>query len=87
MRIEEFKWSYAVREKVEGRHGLASAEVESAMFDRRERVKKAGRDRYILLGRSAVGTYMTIVFAYRRRVARIITARRMDQKERRIYRR
>ena len=87
MRIEDFEWSDAVKEKVEGRHGLAIEEVESSMLDRRARIRRAGRDRYALLGRSAAGSYITVIFALRRRAARIITARRMDLRERRIYRR
>jgi len=87
MRIEGLEWTDAVREKVEGRHGVALEDVESAVFDRRAHIKKAGRDRYVLLGRSEEGVHLTVIFAYRRRTAHIITARRMDLKERRIYRR
>jgi uncharacterized DUF497 family protein len=86
MRIEDFDWTHAVSEKVQTRHRLTIEEVESAMLDRRARIRKAERDKFILLGRSATGSYITIIFAYRRRVARIITARRMDAKERRTYR-
>ena len=86
MRIEDFGWTHAVSEKVQTRHRLTIEEVESAMLDRRAHIKKAERDKFILLGRSATGSYITVVFAYRRRVARIITARRMDANERRAYR-
>lgn len=87
MRIDHIEWPEDVKEKVEGRHGLATEEVESAILDRRSHIKKAGRDRYLLLGHSRSGAHVAIVFGYQRRVARIITARRMDLKERRIYRR
>ena len=87
MQIERIDWPDAIREKVERRHGLAIEEVESSLFDRRAHVRKAGRDRYALLGRSDSGAYITVIFAYRRQVARIITARKMDSKERRLYRR
>ncbi|OGO53234.1 MAG: hypothetical protein A2148_01865 [Chloroflexi bacterium RBG_16_68_14] len=61
--------------------------MESAAFDRRAHIKKAGPDRYALLGRSASGMHITLIFAYEGSIARVITARRMDIKERRIYRR
>jgi uncharacterized DUF497 family protein len=87
MRFDDIVWTAAVREKVEGRHGLAIEEVESAMFDRRARIKRAARDRYGLLGRSSSGAYITVFYAYEKRIARVITARRMDLRERRLYRR
>ena len=86
MRIEDFGWTHAASEKVQTRHRLSIDEVESAMLDRRARVRKAARGKYVLLGRSVAGTHITVVFAYRHRIARIITARRMDAKERRTYR-
>ncbi len=87
MEIERIEWPDAIREKVERRYGLAIEEVESSLFDRYAHVGKAGRDRYALLGRSDSGAYITVIFACRRQVARIITARKMDSKERRLYRR
>jgi len=87
MRIHDIDWPRSVREKVEARHGLAPEEVESAVFDRRARIKKAGRDRYLLLGHADSGAYISVVFAYNHGSARIITARRMNLRERRIYRR
>jgi uncharacterized DUF497 family protein len=87
MRIRDVGWSKAVRDKVESQHGLAEDEVESAAFERKAWIKRAGPDRYILLGRAASGAYVTLIFAYHRGTARVITARRMDEKERRIYQR
>lgn len=87
MRIRDVRWPGGIQAKVEQRHGLGRDEVESAMFERRAWTKRAGRDRYILLGHSESGSYVTVFFAFDRGAARVITARRMDMKERRIYNR
>lgn len=85
MRILQVEWPRGIREKIQWKHGLEQEEVESAVVDRRAKIKKAGAARYVLLGRSSEGAYISAFFTYRHQVARIISARRMDVKERRLY--
>ena len=87
MRIRDVEWPAGIEEKVERKHGLSRDEVESAAFDKGSHIKRAGADRYILLGRSSDGAYVTLIYVYDRGVARVISARRMDTRERRIYQR
>jgi uncharacterized DUF497 family protein len=87
MRIHHVQWPRGIKEKVESKHGLDPEQVQSAIFDRRAWIKRAGPERYILLGQSEVGVYVTVFFGYNRGIARIMTARPMDRRERRIYQR
>jgi hypothetical protein len=78
MRITGFLWLEAVVEKIERKHHLDTAEVESGKVD--------GEDLYAAHGRSAEGRYLTIFFIRKLdRRALIVTARDMDRKERRKY--
>lgn len=66
---------------------MAADEAEEA-FERRHYVFKTKDGRYGLLGRSAAGRYLFIVFELRgRRTARVVTARDMTQRDKRLYRR
>ena len=87
MRIRDVQWPPGIKAKVERKHGLSQEEVETAAFDKRSWIKRAGPDRYILLGRASNGAYVSMIYSYSKGVSRVITARRMDWRERRIYQR
>jgi uncharacterized DUF497 family protein len=70
------------------RHGVNPAEVEEAVG--RSSVIVPARDaggekRWKLLGTSAAGRYLVVVFTIRDRRLRPVTAHTMNQRERRIY--
>lgn len=71
------------------RHGITPKEVEEAYFDSKPLVEKGrggSRKLYYLLSQSKAGRYIFVVFEYLgRRKARPITARDMDDSERRRY--
>ena len=85
MRIRDVTWPTGIGEKVESKHGLSVDEVETAVLDERAYIRRAGRDRYIVLGRALEGAYIATVVAHASGVARVISARAMTQSERRAY--
>ena len=87
MRIREVEWPPAIKEKVAGRHGLDPDQVEAALLSRRAYLRRAGRDRYFVFAQASDGTYIIAVAAYDSGVARVISARRMTERERRTYQR
>jgi uncharacterized DUF497 family protein len=62
-----------VEESVRGRHVIIPAEP------------KGGEKRWKLLGKTASGRYLVVVFTIRRKRLRTVTAYTMNRAERRIY--
>ena len=84
MRIDSFEWDEANIAHIAG-HNVTPYEVEEACYLRPFSMK-ARDGRYLILGRSESGRYLAIVAEYKGRGAiRVITARDMDQSERRRY--
>ena len=91
MKIIGFIWLENVVEKLEVKHSVFPEEVE-AVFDNRPSVVKMsrgnfrGEDVYRALGQTEAGRYLAVFFIYKlTREALILSARDMDQKERRSY--
>jgi len=91
VRIINFIWLEDVVEKLEIKHNVFTEEVE-AVFDNRPRVTKMhrghfrGEDVYRALGQTEAGRYLAVFFIYKlTHEALILSARDMDQKERRSY--
>lgn len=83
--FDEIIWLDWVVDKLEQKHGVTTADVEQAFKYSPSRLLQAGMGKYKLLSRSSGGRYLMIVFAWEGPNVLIITARDMDQKERRIY--
>lgn len=86
-RIEGFVWRDWVVEKITEKHGVDPEEVEEAFFNPPYKVRRARSSKYQMFGRSEDGRYLFVVFVWRGRQIRIITARDMTDAERRYYRR
>lgn len=91
MKIIGFIWLEDVVEKLEVKHAVFPEEIE-AVFDNRPRVTKMnrghfqGEDVYRALGQTEAGRYLAVFFIYKlTHEALILSARDMDQKERRSY--
>lgn len=70
------------------KHNVTPKEVEEAVFEGNSIILKGRENRYIIFSKSFSGRYLTIVAAFRLKGrVRVITARDMDEKERRYYRR
>ena len=87
MRIEEITWTQDTVSHI-ARHGVEPKEVEEACFAGNPFILKSRYNRYLVLGQTQSGRYLTIVFAYLgRNKAKIITARAMSEAERNLYKR
>ena len=86
MKIKGFEWDGTNINHIR-RHGVKPEEVEE-VFCGKYFVKKSHTEKYYTLGQTETGRYLTVVFELKQgNIIRVITARNMDTKERRIYRR
>jgi len=70
------------------KHNVTPEEIEEAVFEGNSIVLKAKEKRYIVLSQTISGKYLTIVIAFKLKGrVQIITARDMDEKERKFYKR
>jgi uncharacterized protein len=91
MRIEGFVWLEDVVEKLQVKHGVFPGEVEE-VFEGRIVFRKVRRghfrseDVYRALGQTHAGRYLAVFFIWKlSREALVLSARDMDEKERRNY--
>ena len=91
MKIVGFIWLEEIVEKLAVKHQVTPGEVEE-LFDQQPGIKRMnkghfrGEDVYRALGQTAAGRYLVVFFIYRlSREALILSARDMDDKERRGY--
>ncbi|MBN1103188.1 MAG: BrnT family toxin [Deltaproteobacteria bacterium] len=91
MIIEGFIWITDIVDKLDAKHGVSVAEVESAFtgepfFSRIQKGKVKGEDLYRALGTSDSGRPLSVFFLYKAtREASVVSARDMSQKERKYY--
>lgn len=85
MDIKEFAWDAKTAEKIIQKHSVFPHEVEE-IFQGRNKIR-AHMDVYHALGVSKDGKYLFVVFRKRKNSVKIITARPMTAKEKRLYRR
>lgn len=91
MRITGFIWLEEYVEKLERKHHVSPAEVES-VFDARPRYRfvekghRPGENLYSAMGQTENGRYLVIFFVYKLDgQALIISVRDMDDAEKRLY--
>ncbi|MBM4030753.1 MAG: BrnT family toxin [Planctomycetes bacterium] len=93
MDIDDFVWLPDVVDKVAVKHGLTQDEVEEVFFNRPqfrfvESGFRPGEDVYAALGQTDAGRYVIVFFILKPgHLALIVSARDMDRKERRRYKR
>ena len=91
MQIVGFIWLAEIVEKLDAKHQVTTDETEQ-VFDNQPQVKRmnrghfCGEDVYRALGQTDAGRYLVVFFIYKRsREALILSARDMDDKERKNY--
>lgn len=91
MRIVGFIWLEEIVEKLEAKHQVTVEEVEQ-LFGNRPQVKRMnkgrfrGEDVYRALGQTDAGRYLVVFFIHKLTgEALILSARDMDDKERKTY--
>ena len=85
-----FEWEDGNREKNWVSHQVTPAECEEIFFIQPLLVTHSSQqndseDRYYALGETNVGRRLFIVFTIRRKRIRVISARNMSRKERKVY--
>jgi uncharacterized protein len=88
--LEGFDWDRGNRSKSRLKHGVMPSEAEEVFFNRPLLVKvdrghSGTEERFQLLGQSAKGRRLFVVFTIRGKLIRVISARAQSRKERRIY--
>lgn len=86
----EFIWDKGNIDKSWIKHRVTNRECEEIFFDKNKKIYKdkphsLKEDRFILLGKTKKGRLLYIVFTVRRKRIRIISARNLNRKERRLY--
>ena len=87
-----FQWDTGNADKNWERHEVSQGECEQVFFQRpitivADRRHSQEEPRYAVLGQTATGRRLTIVFTLREALIRVITARDMSKAERRRYER
>lgn len=91
MHVADIIWLPDIVDKLDWKHHVSQAEVENVLFGRSlfRRVQKGniqGEDVYAALGRTDAGRYLVVFFVYKlTQDALILSARDMDDHERRNY--
>ena len=91
MRIDDFLWLPDIVEKLAVKHRVTQEEVEEVFLNRPkyrfvESGHVPGEDVYVAAGQTEAGRYLLVFFIQKRdHRALIVTARDMDQRERRRY--
>ena len=88
--LEGFEWDEGNIRKNWERHHVSHIECEEIFFNspiiaRRDMPHSIGEDRYFVLGRTDSGRFLFVVFTVRGPKIRVISARDMNRKERKIY--
>lgn len=71
------------------KHGVCFPDVEEVFFDpnaiQYEDLASAGEQRFVVLGKGSTGRHYVVIYCYRDRAVRIISARKASKAEIRIY--
>jgi uncharacterized DUF497 family protein len=85
MEINSFRWDFNTIEHI-ANHSVNPDEVEEVAFDDDPYVRKGRQDRRYLYGQTIGGRYLFVVYILLpKKEAKVITAREMDEKEKRLY--
>lgn len=85
-----FEWDDGNIEKSWSKHGVSPSECEQVFFNQPlvvvdDEKHSKHQKRWYALGRTESDRYLFVVFTLRRKLIRVISARDMSKKERRIY--
>lgn len=88
--VSGFEWDAGNRDKNWIKHRVSREECEEVFFDPHKRLLDAKQEfgdekRYLLIGATAKGKLLFIVFVIRKNKVRIISARRLNKRESKFY--
>jgi len=86
----EFQWDAGNSGKNLIKHGVEDTECEEVFFDDNKKVlndvlHSETESRYMLIGMTQLGRLLLVVFTIRKEKIRIISARDLNRKERKLY--
>lgn len=89
-KIAGFEWDEGNIDKSYKKHGITPNEAEEVFVDKNVGIERdikhqETEERYIAIGTTLNAKLLFVVFTIRRSMIRIISARRADKKERRLY--
>ena len=85
MEIKSFRWDITTVEHI-ANHSVSPDEVEEVAFEDDPHVRKGRQNRRYLYGQTIGGRYLFVVYVLlSKNEAKVITAREMDEKEKRLY--
>jgi uncharacterized DUF497 family protein len=88
LRIEALQIDDDILHKIESRHGVPFHEVEEACYAQRRHVRRGREGLHKIFSETDAGRHLLVVLAkLGGGVWRVVTARDMTQRERRLYRR
>lgn len=88
--ISGFEWDAGNIQKSLMKHEVRNEECEEAFFDHNKETQKdvlhsMNEERYVLIGQTKRGRLLYIIFTIRKNKIRIISARDINKKERKLY--
>ncbi|OIO76147.1 MAG: hypothetical protein AUJ85_01250 [Elusimicrobia bacterium CG1_02_37_114] len=87
MHIDKFIWDGKNIPHI-ARHQVTPDETEETVLSKERYIWRAREERYCVLGKTAMGRYLFVAFDYySNNSAYVVTARDMDYKERKLYKR
>ena len=88
MKIEKISWDQETVDHISN-HSVSPEEVEEALFNEEAAplIMRGKEGRYLAYGKTDGGRLLLIVWVPRYRKTKIVTARDMNEKEKRFYRR
>ncbi len=93
MQLHEVIWKDRFIDKIEGKHGVSTDEVEEILFGkahvrRAQKGNVKGEDLYAAYGQTEAGRYLIVFFIRKEQTAALpVSARDMTDSERRYYER
>jgi hypothetical protein len=86
LRIESLEIDDYILDKIESKHGITFEEVEEACLSEKRHIRRSKEGLYKLFGQTAAGRYILVVLVNLGRGCwKIVTAREMTDRERRLY--
>ena len=85
-----FEWDFGNQEKNWKKHRIHYKEIEEVFFNKPIKIfpdkqHSQKEDRFLAYGKTKTNESLTIIFTVRRNKLRIISARRQNKRERKIY--
>lgn len=85
MRIDDFEWDEANKDKNLIKHNVRCEEAEEVFDNNPRKVLKGRKGRYYLYGQTNTGRMLLVVFELKGTTARVISARDMNDRERKTF--